>query len=118
MCTGDIEHLLHLFLDCGFAKECWQHIGLIYNTWAVENTPDWLLDKLCIETEENVIKIATVIWGVWWARNKQVWDNVVLTTETAMAWSSKQIAEWREAQKRKLDSMRRVRQNSTQHAKK
>lgn len=23
MCIGDVEHLMHLFLDCGFAKACW-----------------------------------------------------------------------------------------------
>ena len=118
MCVGDVEHLRHLFLDCGFAKECWQSIGLSYNTWDVEYAHVWLLDKLCSESEENLIKIATVIWGIWWARNKRVWDNVAVSAEIAMVWSSKQIAEWREAQKRKLVMLQRQKQNSVQHAKK
>lgn len=60
-CVGEVEHLLHLFFDCQFARDCWQKVGLNYTMWEVDNAPDWLLDKLCNETADNVIKIATVL---------------------------------------------------------
>lgn len=101
MCTGDVEHLLHLFFDCRFAEACWQKAGLSYDMWEVESAPVWLLHKLCTETSENLIKIATVLWGIWWARNKRVWENKEITPDVAIDWSSKQVLDWREMQKRR-----------------
>lgn len=53
MCTGDIEHLLHLFFDCIFARSCWQHIGLNYDMREVESAPEWFLNKLSTESNDN-----------------------------------------------------------------
>lgn len=64
--------------------------------WEVESAPKWLLNKLFTETNENLIKIAMVLWGVWWTRNKCVWESKSVTPEIAIAWSSKQIKDWRE----------------------
>ena len=64
MCTCDVEHLLHLFFDCNFALECWNRVGLVYNMMDVESTPEWLLNRLGSESEENLVKISAVLWGV------------------------------------------------------
>lgn len=61
MCTGEVEHLFHLFFDCEFAKCCWKGVGLMYDMWEVESAPEWLLDRLHSESSSNLIKIATVI---------------------------------------------------------
>lgn len=76
-------------------------MGLSYNMWEVDSAPEWLLDKLNKETSNNMIKIAMVLWGVRWARNKHVWEMKMISTEVAMSQSSKHISEWREAHKRK-----------------
>lgn len=99
MCTGDVEHLMHLFIDCTYATECWQRMGMVLNTWEIENASEWLLDKLNMESQENLVTIATVIWGIWFARNQKLWENKVLTPAVALAWSSRQIVEWVEANK-------------------
>lgn len=104
MCVGDVEHLLHLFFDCDFAKACWQKMVLSYNMWEIESAPAWLLDKLGIENGENLIKIVTILWGIWWARNKRFWEGKVITPDVVMSCSSKQVEDWREAQKRKCHS--------------
>lgn len=84
MCVGDVEHLLHLFFDCIFAKACWQKVGLQYDMNVVENAPAWFLHMLSTESSENLVKIATVVWGIWWARNKCVWEGKTMTPEVAM----------------------------------
>lgn len=61
MCVEDIKHVMHLFLDCEFVKDCWQLMGLNYNTWETENASDWLLDKICNESEDSLVKIAIVL---------------------------------------------------------
>lgn len=60
-CEGDIEHLLHLFFDCGFAQECWQQVGLNFDMREVESAPEWVLSKLSNETEDNLVNISVVL---------------------------------------------------------
>lgn len=73
-------------------------MGWEFDTIAVESCPEWLLQSLAMESEDKLIQIATVLWGVWLVRNKKVWDQKVLTPELAMQWSSTSILQWREAQ--------------------
>lgn len=93
MCESDIEHLLHVFFDCDFAKQCWNVVGLQYDMSCVENASDWLLQKLGCESQEINGKIAKVLWGIWSARNLKVWDRKSVTPALAMEWSIKQISE-------------------------
>lgn len=74
-------------------------MGISYDMREVEGAPEWLLDKLNMEISDNLIKIATVIWGLWWAINQRVWEMKVISPEVVMAWNSKQVAEWKEAKK-------------------
>lgn len=46
MCTGDIEHLIHLFFECNFAKACWHYMGVQYDMSAVDNAQEWFLNQL------------------------------------------------------------------------
>ncbi|XP_074355893.1 uncharacterized protein LOC141695553 [Apium graveolens] len=67
---------------------------------AVEYAPLWLLQKLSLGGSEELITIATGLWGIWNARNMRMWDSKVLTPALAMEWSKKQVNEWREVRKR------------------
>lgn len=99
MCVGDVEHLFHLFFDCGFAKVCWQQVGMDYDTQNEEHASEWLLNKLNTESKENMIKISAVLWGIWFARNKRIFEGKNMTPAFVMDWSTKQIAEWRSVNK-------------------
>lgn len=47
MCNNGIEHLLHIFFDCYFAAQCWNHVHLsCCDMREVDHAPDWLLNKL------------------------------------------------------------------------
>lgn len=89
MCEIDIEDLLHIFFDCGFAVECWQRMELVYNMENVEFAPSWLLDRITNEKAEVVERIATVLWGIWFARNQKVWEGKNITPAMAMDISRK-----------------------------
>lgn len=60
MCEVGIEHVLHLFFDCPFAKQCWITVGLEFDMREVESGPGWLLKKLSEDTNDNLVRIATV----------------------------------------------------------
>lgn len=49
MCGNDVEHLLHIFLDCPFAKGYWTIMNLEFNVAAVESCPEWVLQLLATE---------------------------------------------------------------------
>lgn len=108
MCNTDVEHLLHVFFDCDYAKRCWVKSGLSYDMGEVYSGPTWLLEKLCNEPEESLITIAKTLWGIWFARNNRVWEEKQLTPDSTMELSSRQIAEWQEAQRKNKRVARRL----------
>lgn len=72
VCTNDVEHVLHVFLDCYFAKECWRILGLDFDTSQVETCSEWLLQRLVEKDNEHLVSIAMKLWGIWSARNMKV----------------------------------------------
>lgn len=79
LCNHDVEHLLHLFFDYKFVAECWESNGLQFDMQVVDWAPRWLIDKISNEAEGTIIKIVEVLWCIWFARNRKVWEvNVSL----------------------------------------
>lgn len=103
VCERDVEHLLHVFFDCSFASQCWQKTNFDPDVLNVDSAPSWLLTKLCVEGDDNIISIAQALWGIWFARNKLVWEKSKLSPSVVMDISSKNIKEWQEAMERKRE---------------
>ncbi|XP_074356116.1 uncharacterized protein LOC141695803 [Apium graveolens] len=97
MCDSCDENVLHLFFDCYFARQCWLHVGGNYYTQEVEHAPDWILNKICEGSRDEVVRIARVLWGIWFVRNKKVWENKAVTPGTAMDMSAKLFLDWKHA---------------------
>ena len=97
MCNVDVEHVLHLFFDCPFATQCWNHMGVSYDMHDVTYAPDWLLQKLGTGSKAELTKIATVLWGVWCWRNNRVWEDKHEPPGIAMEWSQRVVADWQKA---------------------
>lgn len=68
-----------LIVDCRFASQCWLHSGLQYDMSLVESAPMWLLQRLSCEPHEVIIRIALVIWTIWFARNKKIREDKIMT---------------------------------------
>lgn len=75
MCSEDIKHLLHLFFDCKYATELWPKVGLQFAMQEIESAPDWMLSELSRGNAVTNEKISMVLWSIWFARNKRVWEN-------------------------------------------
>lgn len=40
MCNRDVEHMLHVFFDCQYANQCWDHVGLHYDMREVHSSSE------------------------------------------------------------------------------
>lgn len=65
LCAVDVEHLLHVFFDCTFAKACWQAAGLGFDMSQVSSPSEWLLNILETSNHDENMKIAIVLWEIW-----------------------------------------------------
>lgn len=84
--------MLHIFLDCSFAKECWKLLGMEFDTITVESCSEWLLDKLEMEKKDKMIQVVMVLWGFWSAKNMRVWENKSVTPELTMQLTGDSMA--------------------------
>lgn len=103
MCVGDVEHMNHLFIDCKYAKECWHEVGLNFDMREEEYAHAWLLNMMTSAPNDILIKISTVIWGIWFARNKLIFERKNMSPSFVISWSKKQVEEWQIANKRNLN---------------
>lgn len=67
----------------------------------VNDAPSWLLNKLETGSLDEIIKIRTVMFGVWFWRNKKIWEGKEVTNNVAMDCSFGHVKEWQEARQRK-----------------
>ncbi|XP_063936211.1 uncharacterized protein LOC135147251 [Daucus carota subsp. sativus] len=100
LCVGDIEHVNHLFLDCQFAQDCWSEVNLNYNDREEEYAHEWFLNMLSKAPNDVLIRIATVLWDIWFVRNKRVFKNRLMSAAFGIQWSRKQVEEWQIANKK------------------
>lgn len=100
LCVGDVEHMNHLFLDCKYAQECWQEVNLNFSAREEEFAHEWLINMLSRASNDSLTKIATVLWGIWYVRNKRIFESKVMTAASGNYWSKKQVDEWQLANDR------------------
>ena len=100
MCVGEVEHLRHLFFKCSFAKECLHLMGLEYDMSEVEYVSTWMLNILASGSPDELTKLSTTLWGIWFARNKLIFENKHMPPAVTKTWSQKQVEEWQVANRR------------------
>ncbi|XP_074347093.1 uncharacterized protein LOC141685916 [Apium graveolens] len=60
----------------------------------------WLLEKLEVAPQSEILKVCTVLHGIWDCRNKQVWEGKVVPGRVAMDCSIKMLQDWKKAKAR------------------
>lgn len=111
MCLSDIEHMTHLFFDCKFAVDFWHHVNMWYDWSSVENAHEWLFEKISCAPVDEVARICTVLWGVWFWRNKKVWDDKTVTPAFAMDSCFRIYSEWLDAKKQNVPNLSQSKSN-------
>lgn len=63
VCNHDSEHLLHLFFECEFVVECWNHVNFYYDLSDVFDVSEWLLDKLNEASADELVSCVRFFGG-------------------------------------------------------
>lgn len=63
----------------------------------VEYAPDWLIERVGSGTHIEIVLITKVLWGIWFFRNKKIWENKVVSHVIVMDWSSKFFSDQKQA---------------------
>lgn len=53
----------------------------------VEDAISWLVNMVSSQPSDILIKMVTILWGVWFFKNKRVWENRFVSAKVAMKWS-------------------------------
>ncbi|KAL8132750.1 hypothetical protein AgCh_008290 [Apium graveolens] len=77
-------------------EKMWNKAELKYDMREVECAAEWLVNKLNSKESDKLITITKVLSGIWFARNKKIWEEKVLEASMVMEMSSKQIDAWQE----------------------
>ena len=104
MCNVDVEHFRHLFLECPYARGCWSYIGEEYDITNVEHLSTWVLERLSLESNSCLVRLARTLWGIWFARNRKVWEGKQMPPNVAMEVAAKMVDEWQKAQQKNQTS--------------
>ncbi|XP_074342424.1 uncharacterized protein LOC141679974 [Apium graveolens] len=63
----------------------------------VEYASSWLLDVINKENADNIQKMAIVLSGIWFSRNKKNWEGKIISPAITINLSSRQVHDWQEA---------------------
>ncbi|CAN1279947.1 Putative ribonuclease H protein At1g65750, partial [Linum perenne] len=80
ICSRELEHSWHLFLNCPFARRCWENAGLSHLVDACMQDSDsmkaWLFKLVVGANSEKIAQVVAIMSAIWRERNNRVWNDV------------------------------------------
>jgi hypothetical protein len=97
-CYAKIETSNHVLWDCPIATKVWFGSQLNINTQAIPtiNFQDWLSHMIITAEEDITVYIASIIYGLWFARNKKVFEDKDITEDVIISTAWKVIQDFKQ----------------------
>nr|GMD13251.1 UPF0481 protein At3g47200-like [Ipomoea batatas] len=95
MCQREEESILHLFIDCQFAKECWRFSALPVQTNNFSSFSDWADHHISTLGEEQISLMITICWKIWNARNNKIWNGRTFSSKLVTEEGKFFLSDWR-----------------------
>lgn len=93
LCGSSDENSFHLFVCCGFAKDCWELCGGIsYNNFS--SLHDWIDHNFKSLDDGTLCKLIIICWAIWRARNDKVWNHKVSSPNAVVDQALIFLQEW------------------------
>ncbi|CAN1292582.1 hypothetical protein LINPERPRIM_LOCUS21643 [Linum perenne] len=112
LCNAEGEDVTHLFLTCEVAKRCWGVAGgadvLEGADGEGEDWGWWCMRIIRTKSQEEVRRMAMVVWGLWKERNERVWNQKSMTEEMVIKMATDAVEEWREVVMRRTGVVREM----------
>lgn len=61
LCNVDVEHVHNVFIECQYARRCWDCLDRDNDILEVQFLSTWVLDKLKTETEDRLVKLVKIL---------------------------------------------------------
>lgn len=98
MCNLEDESILHVLVECQFARMCWYNVGISVNDQDCLCLSQWLSKVMEAYAMTEVQLACMICWEVWRNKNAIVWhqkgekfDRVVASAKLTFShWSSDQ----------------------------
>jgi hypothetical protein len=98
ICYQKEETINHLFMECHKANRIWfgSYLGINFNP-THRSFIDWLIYCLANLKEDELCYIAAIIYGIWFARNKKVFETHDLEDSTIINMATTTIQDYQKA---------------------
>ncbi|XP_019198405.1 PREDICTED: uncharacterized protein LOC109192286 [Ipomoea nil] len=97
MCQSEEETTSHLFINCSFAKECWDLSGIPVSTSVFPSFEFWVDHHVAMLDKDQCRLLLLICWRIWLARNNKIWNNKITTSRRLVEATKLFLADWNSA---------------------
>ncbi|XP_031108722.1 uncharacterized protein LOC116013214 [Ipomoea triloba] len=95
MCGMLHENVVHSLLLCEFSSLVWNESSLHVPSVGGNDFGVWFANAISILTEENILNVVALLYYVWKARDKAVWEGSLLYPRTVWRSARTAVIAWR-----------------------
>ncbi|XP_031104361.1 uncharacterized protein LOC116007834 [Ipomoea triloba] len=95
MCGLEHESLMHTFIWCDFSKMVWHESFIPTSSLLGDSFDMWLTNVMTTLTADQLLTAVAVLYFIWRARNKAVWDHCMPTARTTWRMALSAVHSWR-----------------------
>ncbi|XP_031107260.1 uncharacterized protein LOC116011955 [Ipomoea triloba] len=95
MCGLEHESLMHTFILCDFSKMVWHESSIPTPSLLGDSFGMWFSNLMNALTAEQLPTAMAVLYFIWHARNKAVWDRCMPTARSTWRMASSALLSWR-----------------------
>jgi hypothetical protein len=97
-CLLQEETLDHTFMKCHYAAKIWfgSKLGIVFDHRHI-NISDWIIYALINLNTEDLIYLAAITYGIWYARNQKIFESTDMEVDRVINSATKSIQEYQYA---------------------
>ncbi|XP_031124165.1 uncharacterized protein LOC116026879 [Ipomoea triloba] len=96
MCGVMHENIMHSLLLCEFSTLVWNESSLHVPSVGGDEFGVWFANAVSMLTEEDVLNVVAVLYHIWRARNKAVWEGSLPRPKSVWRAARAATAAWRQ----------------------
>ncbi|XP_043816612.1 uncharacterized protein LOC122724816 [Manihot esculenta] len=97
LCHEALETILHILVQCPFARSCWLSSPLSWPAFSAVSLREWFSLAFLTASAENASLILMISWALWHNRNNVVWKAQGRTASGVFFMALNFLQQWRGA---------------------